>query len=121
MPIRNLFVGFVLPVLLIVPVQSGAGAFEWAGKCKPNAVETTAGTVTERSSAVAGLPHAQGRLFYTLDEYLSYLEEMGEQDRPYYVLVGPDMYRLEVGRGGQLQSPQFFTRDVLMEKFGFLR
>jgi len=66
-----------------------------------------------------GLPHAQGRTFYTLDQYLAHLTTMGMQDRPFYEQVGPDRYRLNVGRGGHGKPPQHFTREELMHKYGF--
>ncbi len=66
-----------------------------------------------------GLPHAQGQSFQTLDDYLLHLQKMGMQDRPYYDEIGPGRYRLNTGRGSQNQPPQYFTREELLEKYGF--
>lgn len=66
-----------------------------------------------------GLPHAQGQSFRTLDDYLLHLQKMGMQDRPYYEETAPGQYRLNVGRGSQNHPPQYFTREELLEKYGF--
>ena len=66
-----------------------------------------------------GLPHAQGRVFHTLDDYLAHLLKMGMQDRPFYEHAGANRYRLNAGRGGRGKPPQYFTREELMRKYGF--
>ncbi len=119
MAIQKLLGKIIPPLLLVVLVQSEANACEWQTNATENLVDSTISHFVAPTSGVADLPHSQGRLFYTLDDYLLYLEEMGKQDRPYYVRIGPDLYRLEAGRGGGGQSPQYFTRDELQEKFGF--
>jgi len=69
----------------------------------------------------ANLPHAQGKVFYTLDEYLMHLEKISAQDRPYYQKSSPGQYKLMTGRGGNLLEPKFFSREELAEKFGFTK
>lgn len=70
-------------------------------------------------TGISDLPHSQGQVFFTLDEYLAHLIEMGKQDRPFYELVEPECYRLNVGRGRKFSEPQYFTRKELLEKYGF--
>lgn len=71
------------------------------------------------SRSRAGLPHAQGQSFQTLDEYLSHLRKMGAQDRPYYEKIGDNKYQLITGRGTNLRPPEIFTREMLLKKYGF--
>lgn len=66
----------------------------------------------------AGLPHAQGRSFASLDEYLAFLEERGKQDVPWYRKIGPDTYEL-VARRGPRAPRVVVTRRELMDRFGF--
>ena len=66
-----------------------------------------------------GLPHAQGRVFHTLDDYLAHLLKIGMQDRPFYEHAGAGRYRLNVGRNGRGKPPRYFTREELMRKYGF--
>jgi hypothetical protein len=67
-----------------------------------------------------GLPHAQGRSFASLDEYLAFLEERGSQDVPWYRKIGPDTYEL-VARRGPRAPRVVVTRRELMDRFGFVR
>ena len=73
------------------------------------------------SKLVRNLPHAQGRGFATLDEYLDHLKDMAAQDRPYYEEISPGLYRLIVGRRfpGDMDQDDKFTRTELLVKFGF--
>ena len=70
---------------------------------------------------VFGLPHAQGRGFATLDDYLAHLREMGAQDRPYYEEIGPGRYHRIAGRRppGPAGEPRVYTRAELLEMYGF--
>lgn len=65
------------------------------------------------------LPFSRGQTFETLDAYLKHLKEMSTIDAPYYEQIGPDLYRK---RGRFRQQPgakMEFTRQELMDKFGF--
>jgi len=81
--------------------------------------EQKSGVIMQQTDGVSGLPNSQDKIFYSLDEYLAHLVEMGKQDRPFYELISSDKYKLNVGRGGQFLQPQYFTRQELMIKFGF--
>jgi hypothetical protein len=70
--------------------------------------------------AVAGLPFAQGRTFSSLDEYLAFRRGRGAHDIPYYREVGPGVYEL-VGRRGPDAEKKTYTRQELMQQFGFTR
>lgn len=67
------------------------------------------------------LPFSHGRSFATLDEYLAHLRDRaGPIGQPWYRKVGTDTYELvttAVPRG----RPETFTRQQLMERFGFTR
>lgn len=65
------------------------------------------------------LPHARGKFFSNLDEYLAHLKELGAMDIPYYELQADGRYRLITGRGGNRVPPVFITREELVKKFGF--
>lgn len=75
-------------------------------------------TAPEASQGVRGLPYAGDRVFYTLDDYLAYRRELGKVDRPYYELIGPNLYRLNTGRGMDPAKAQVFTREQLSREFG---
>lgn len=66
-------------------------------------------------------PFAHGRSFATLDEYLAHLRDRaGPIGQPWYRKIGADTYELAtntVPRG----RPETFTRQQLMERFGFTR
>jgi len=65
------------------------------------------------------LPFAKGTVFKALDDYLAYRRKLGALDRPYYEETAPGVYRLV---GARLPSPaETYTRQQLMEKFGFTR
>lgn len=65
------------------------------------------------------LPYAQGRSFKTLDEYLAWRRRLGTMDRPFYEEIAPGVYRLVSGRRLPGQEDKLFTRQQLMEQFGF--
>lgn len=67
---------------------------------------------------VEGLPFSQGRSFSSLDEYLAFLKKRGAYDVPWYREVRPGVYEL-VSRRGPGAQRQIFTRQQLLEKFGF--
>lgn len=67
------------------------------------------------------LPMAQGRTFDDLDSYLAYRQELGAMDKPYYLLVGPELYQLIRGRALGGKPPELFTRAQLLKEFGFDR
>lgn len=58
--------------------------------------------------------------FATLDDYLAHLAKGGTMDRPYYHRLPDGRYQLIAGRGSN-RNPQFFTREELLDKFGFAR
>lgn len=67
------------------------------------------------------LPYAHGRTFATLDEYLAHLRQFaGPIGQPWYRETRPGFYErvtTRVPRG----APETYTRDQLMQKFGFTR
>lgn len=67
---------------------------------------------------VSGLPHAGGRQFASLDDYLAFLKQRGAMDIPWYELQ-PDGRYLYIRGRGSANNPQYFTRRQLLEKFGF--
>lgn len=75
----------------------------------------------DAARAVKSLPFAHGRSFATLDEYLAHLRDRaGPIGQPWYRKVGGDTYELVttiVPRG----RPETFTRQQLMDRFGFTR
>lgn len=68
--------------------------------------------------AVEGLPFAGDRSFATLDAYLAFLEEQGAFDTPWYREIAPGVYEL-VTRRPPWEKAKTFTREQLLEKFGF--
>lgn len=74
-------------------------------------------------SATGGTPQgakSPAERFETLDDYLRFLKKKSAMDVPYYRPVGPDTYEYVTGRGQKPPRPQF-TRQELMEKFGFTK
>ncbi len=68
----------------------------------------------------SGLPYAGDRTFATLDEYLAYLEYLSTADRPHYRRVSPELYELVPGTPlAQPLEKRFFSRQELLEKYGF--
>ena len=58
--------------------------------------------------------------FATLNEYLAFLEERGATDVPWFREIRPGVYEV-VTRRPPGAEPQIFTREELMEQFGFTR
>ena len=67
------------------------------------------------------LPYAKGREFETLDSYLAWREELGHRDLPWYLKREDGRYELVAGRRPPGYQPEVFTREELMEKYGFSR
>ena len=108
---RSSFACVALAIIILLGV-SGCGSE--AGNAQQETVQMT-------SSQEAGKSNSPADKFSTLDEYLAHLKKLGAQDYPFYERAGPDRYKLNVGRGGNRQPAQYFTRDELMKKFGFSR
>ena len=70
------------------------------------------------SDGVANLPFSRGRRFAHLDDYLAYLRTLGAQDIPFYQPVRPGVYELITLRAPG-EPPRFFTRQELLDRFGF--
>lgn len=64
------------------------------------------------------LPHAQGLGFQTLDAYLDHLEELGAYGITWFQRM-PDGRYVEVQRRPPGQEPPVFTREELLDRFGF--
>ncbi len=97
---------------------SGCGA--QADSSKQESVQMTSSDSSDKTPQRAKRPtNNQGREFETLDEYLAHLRKLGAQDYPFYELVGPDRYKLNIGRGGNRQPAKYFTREELAQKYGF--
>ena len=69
---------------------------------------------------IPSLPHAAGRTFATLDDYLAFLRERGAYDVPWYREVRPGIYEL-VTRRAPGKAALTFTREELARRFGFAR
>jgi len=65
------------------------------------------------------LPYAAGRQFRTLDDYLAFRKTLGATDRPWYEEVSPGIYKLTGGRRLPGSPEPVYTRQELLEKFGF--
>ena len=76
-------------------------------------------TAPPASATHKDLPYAPGRSFKTLDEYLAWRRKLGTMDRPFYEQVSPGVYRLVSGRRLPGRPDRLFTRQELMEQFGF--
>jgi hypothetical protein len=89
---------------------------------QPGRTEATVAQNENKDGGTArNRPFAHGRSFATLDEYLAHLHDRaGPIGQPWYRKVGGDTYELvtnTVPRG----RPETFTRQQLMERFGFTR
>lgn len=73
------------------------------------------------NGAVRNLPSSHGRSFATLDEYLAHLRDRaGPIGQAWYREIRPGVYELVTTlrpRG----EPEIYTREQLMERFGFNR
>jgi hypothetical protein len=65
------------------------------------------------------LPYADGRSFKTLDDYLAFRKTLGTTGRSFYEEISPGTYRLVAGRRSPGARDKTYTRDELLEKFGF--
>jgi hypothetical protein len=105
---------------------SALTAFATVGACastppaKPQEPQPVKPIESSPAGGVADLPFARGRTFATLDEYLAYRQSLGATDVPWYREVRPGVYEV-VGRRARGVEPQTFTRQELLEKFGFRR
>lgn len=64
------------------------------------------------------LPHAEGRDFTTLDAYLAHLQDLGTIGIAWYERMPDGRYQL-VRRRPPWEQPEVFTREELLERFGF--
>jgi hypothetical protein len=64
------------------------------------------------------LPHARGRSFATLDEYLAFRRAQGAIDLPWYKEVAPDVFELQTTMR-PAPAPRRYTRAELARMFGF--
>jgi hypothetical protein len=67
------------------------------------------------------LPYAQGKSFATLDDYLAHRAELGHRDLPWYLKREDGRYELVTGRRPPGYEPKVFTREELLELYGFSR
>lgn len=111
--------------LSAILVSATALAAATAGACasaRPSVPPQESASVKQVESSapggVANLPFARGRTFATLDEYLAYRRSLGATDVPWYREVRPGVYEV-MGRRARGVEPQTFTRQELLEKFGF--
>ena len=107
---------FPYSIVAIALLLTGAAHGTETGTAQQEGLQMTS---NDTSKELTGLPNSQGRSFSTLDRYLSHLQKMGMQDRPFYEKVGPNRYKLNVGRGGRNQPAKYFSRDELMRQYGF--
>lgn len=70
--------------------------------------------------AVPNLPHARGKSFGSLDEYIEHLEKQGAIDLPYWRKLDPDSYIWVTSRVPAGPSERA-TRAELMRRYGFSR
>lgn len=68
--------------------------------------------------APTDLPHAEGKSFATLDAYLAHLEKLGEIGIAWYERLPDGRYQL-IRRRPPGTAPEIFTRQELLERFGF--
>lgn len=74
----------------------------------------------DAETGVANLPYARGKVFNSLDEYLTYLEEtQGPIDKPWWREIKPGLYEHMIHMPGAERETA--TREELMERYGFTR
>ncbi|HYE42187.1 MAG TPA: hypothetical protein VEA15_02245 [Caulobacteraceae bacterium] len=98
----------------LVAAKLGGAAAE-----PPKTKEDKPVTHTVTAEGVAGLPFSHGKVFRTLDEYLEHRRALGAQDAPHYTEISPGVYELWGGRRPPGVKPPTFTRQQLLEEFGF--
>ncbi len=86
--------------------------------CQPNGSEPDT-VIDDSTRPLTDLPYAQGLEFATLDAYLAHRETLGATDRPYYRRLKDGAYELVAGRRAPGAAPEIFTREDLLEKYGF--
>jgi hypothetical protein len=64
------------------------------------------------------LPHADGRHFESLDTYLAHLQELGTIGIAWFEAMPDGRYQL-ITRRPPGQEPEIFTREDLLQRFGF--
>ena len=64
------------------------------------------------------LPHAEGMTFENLDAYLAHLQELGAIGITWYEQMPDGRYQM-IRRRPPGQPPELFTRQELLERFGF--
>ncbi len=112
--------GAATAAALVVLAPLPAAAQE--GKVDRSWRQTLRKPAAGNASPVHGLPHARGRGFRTLDDYLAYLRTYAAPtDRPWYREVRPGVFRLETGNLRSDAAPKLFTRAELERRFGFRR
>lgn len=92
-----------LPVLLLI-VMAGGGAL------LPNDAKS--------NESEPGLPHAERQSFATLDAYLAHLEKLGEIGISWYERMPDGRYR-QIKRRMPGSEPEIYTRQELLDRFGF--
>lgn len=70
------------------------------------------------NDAPPDLPFAQGQSFATLDDYLAHLERLGTMDVTWYQRL-PDCTYEMIQRRPPGTPPTIFTRQELLDRFGF--
>jgi hypothetical protein len=70
------------------------------------------------TGASGSLPHADGREFATLDAYLAHLQHLGTIGIAWYERMPDGRYQLVMRRPPH-EAPEVFTREELLERFGF--
>lgn len=100
----NVKLKFVLMLALATIVMAGGGAL------LPNDAKS--------NESEPGLPHAQGQSFATLDAYLAHLEKLGEIGISWYERMPDGRYRL-IKRRMPGSEPEIYTRQELLDRFGF--
>lgn len=107
------------PAALLVSLGACANADKTEASENAAAPKETIMAQPAGEDGVANLPYARGRIFYSLDEYLTYLEKQGAIDLPYWREVKPGLYE-HVVRMPEAK-PEFASREELMQRFGFKR
>lgn len=69
---------------------------------------------------VPDLPFSSGQTFADLDAYLAHLQELGTMGIPWFRQL-PDGRYVEVRRRPPGEEPEVFTRQELLDRFGFTR
>jgi len=72
----------------------------------------------ESNGTARDLPHAEGQSFATLDAYLAHLEKLGEIGIAWYERMPDGRYQL-IRRRMPGSEPEIFTRQELLDRFGF--